>query len=52
MLNIIMHFTIRQATVDDTSALRPLFPRLTGFELPPRRQSDDLWQGDLALLEA
>lgn len=46
-----MHFTIRDATVNDIPTLRPLFPRLANFELPPRRVSEHLWEGDLALLE-
>ena len=46
-----MQFTIREATSDDLPKMRPLFPRLANFELPAHRNSDDLWQGDLELLE-
>jgi ribosomal protein S18 acetylase RimI-like enzyme len=28
-----------------------LFPRLADFEIPDRRQADDLWRGDAELLE-
>lgn len=46
-----MQITIREATLADLPEIKPLFPRLANFELPPHRNSDDLWQGDLALLE-
>jgi len=46
-----MQVTIREATLADLPQIKPLFPRLANFELPPNRNSDDLWQGDLELLE-
>jgi ribosomal protein S18 acetylase RimI-like enzyme len=46
-----MQVTIREATSSDLQAIKPLFPRLADFEVPPNRNSDHLWQGDLALLE-
>ncbi len=46
-----MNYTIRQAKSEDVSAIKPLFPRLASFELPPQRVPNDLWQADLELLE-
>ncbi|HSG87670.1 MAG TPA: GNAT family N-acetyltransferase [Pseudomonadales bacterium] len=43
--------TIRPATPVDLQAMLAILPRLAEFETPPRRNPDDLWQGDARTLE-
>ena len=43
---------IRSATLADHAALRELLPLLADFDIPPRRDSRHLWEGDAELLEA
>ena len=45
-------YTIRRASPNDLSALLALVPELTDFEVPERRNPDDLWTGDAALMQA
>ncbi|MEM7218145.1 MAG: GNAT family N-acetyltransferase [Pseudomonadota bacterium] len=42
---------IRPARLTDVAAIRALLPDLAGFEVPPRRDPDDLWTGDAETLE-
>lgn len=44
-------FEIVNATADDVPNMLPHFPRLADFELPPKRQAKDLWEGDAHSLE-
>ena len=44
-------YTIRRATSEDLEELLPLLPELTDFEVPERRNPDDLWTGDAALMK-
>ena len=46
-----MTYTIRTATTQDIEKMLALFPRLAAFELPKKRNAEDLWQGDAALLQ-
>lgn len=45
-----MNYTIRTATPADLNEMLALFPRLAAFELPPRRNPEDLWHSDADLL--
>ncbi len=45
-----MEYTIRAATPTDLDEMLALFPRLAAFELPPKRNPEDLWLGDADLL--
>lgn len=47
-----MNFSIRFAQLGDLDVMCELLPRLGDFELIPKRDSADLWQGDAKLLEA
>ena len=40
---------IRPATAADRAAVVALLPQLADFSIPPRRQPEQLWQGDAAL---
>lgn len=42
--------TIRAATQADEKAICALLPQLADFNVPPRRNPDDLWQGDVKLV--
>ena len=44
-------YTIRTATEEDLPKLLPLLPELTDFDVPERRNPDDLWTGDAALMK-
>ena len=44
------HAEIRLATPKDGEQIRALLPRLANFELPRRRNPEDLWRGDEAML--
>lgn len=44
------HARIRPATPDDLPAMLAILPRLAEFELPPRRNGEDLWKGDARTL--
>lgn len=44
--------TIRAAHPAELDALAALLPRLADFDVPQGRDPEDLWRGDLALLEA
>ena len=41
---------IRPAGLKDCEAIARLLPELAAFEIPQRRNSSDLWEGDLATL--
>lgn len=45
-------FSVRDGTPTHIAAIRQLLTRLADFELPPRREPSELWQGDGQLLEA
>ena len=40
------NFTVRLAVEEDRDAICELLPRLAAFEIPERRQHEDLWRGD------
>ena len=40
---------IRAAVADDEAAIMILLPYLADFEIPSRRQAEDLWSGDAAM---
>ncbi len=42
-------YRMRSARSDDFGVLAPLFAELADFDVPERRNPDDLWQGDLEL---
>ena len=44
-------YTIRPATWGDLAPMKDLLPELADFDIPPKRASEDLWQGDAQLLE-
>lgn len=43
--------TIRPLAPQDLAAMVALLPQLADFEVPPRRNPDDLWTSDAKLLE-
>jgi ribosomal protein S18 acetylase RimI-like enzyme len=45
-------FNIRTATANDYDKLIELLPLLADFEIPKARKPEDLWHGDVPLLEA
>jgi len=45
-------FSIRSAVAADRQAICELLPRLAAFEIPARRQPEDLWRGDKVALLA
>ena len=45
-----MTYHLRAATSADLDSIAVLFPRLASFELTPNRSAEDLWRGDLQLL--
>ena len=47
-----MQHTIRDGRPTDLDAILALLPRLADFELPPHRQSEDLWHSDAMLIRA
>ena len=48
---ILMNFEIVDAIAADVPNMLSHFPRLADFELPPKRRSKDLWEGDADSLE-
>ncbi len=44
-------YTLRPAEEQDLQGLASLLPQLADFDVPEGRNPDDLWQGDLALVE-
>ncbi|MEM6999771.1 MAG: GNAT family N-acetyltransferase [Pseudomonadota bacterium] len=42
-------YTIRRANLADEAAILALLPDLADFDVPPKRNPDDLWQSDAAL---
>lgn len=46
-----MTYEITDASADDLDSMLALFPRLANFDIPERRQPEELWQGDAELLE-
>jgi ribosomal protein S18 acetylase RimI-like enzyme len=45
-----MSYQLRAATTADLESIAALFPRLASFELSAQRSAEDLWRGDLQLL--
>ncbi len=48
----VMGTRIREATPADADAMFALLPRLAAFEIPDRREPEDLWRGDAELQRA
>ena len=46
-----MIYSLRPARPEDAPVLRALLPRLAEFDVPKNRQTNDLWQGDVRLME-
>ena len=44
--------TFRPAAPEDASSLAPMLPQLADFDIPSNRQPEQLWTGDLKLLNA
>lgn len=47
-----MTVKIKDATVADMARMRPHFPRLAHFKLPPQRESHHFWTDDAKMLNA
>ncbi len=45
-----MSYRVRDASTADVEAMLALFPRLADFDLPERREPEDLWRGDEEML--
>lgn len=46
-----MDWWIRDARADDSGPIRDLLPRLAAFEIPRRRNPEELWRGDEKILD-
>lgn len=46
------HVTSRPATGTDKAQIMALLPYLAGFSIPPKRQAEHLWAGDVEMAEA
>ena len=46
-----MIYSLRPARPEDAPVLRALLPQLAEFDVPKNRQTNDLWQGDVRLME-
>ena len=47
-----MTVTIKNATYGDVARMRPHFPRLANFKLPPKREPHHFWKDDAKMLSA
>lgn len=46
-----MRYSIRDAVPGDAEAIRALMPRLAAFDIPSRRDPEELWRGDEQILD-
>jgi ribosomal protein S18 acetylase RimI-like enzyme len=50
--SIVMSYVIRAAKPEELEQIIALYPRLSAFDIPERRNPDDLWMGDAELVKA